>query len=127
MNTGRYLNPALPFCYGLWFRGWHSFWLRVAFRQWGQCGAGGVGFGGHGYLWPWQPADLVERLHADPYLAADERICRATFPVSAASGSALRQWWRKRRLRAAREALGDYWPFSADIPTDWAWSIGETG
>lgn len=87
-----------------------------------------VGFGGNGYLWPWEPTDLLRHVSALPILQAVERVCRSTFPVTGIEKHrGLNGPNGQRRLRKIRSELGNYWPFPSDEPSDWAWAIHETG
>jgi len=87
----------------------------------------GVGFGGQGYLHPWRPADVLSRVAKLPPLRAVEACCRDAFPVPTPSmGRRIKDLWYRRYRRKAIEILGDYWPYSDSIPSDWAWAIGES-
>ncbi len=84
-----------------------------------------VGFGGQGYLWPWQPADLLARVKADPHLAIVEKICRSMFPLRDVARPS-RKWFGGTDPSPNRKELGEYWPFTTDWPNDWAWAIRES-
>jgi hypothetical protein len=103
----------------------------------------GVGMDGPGYIFPLTQPDLVRRAEAHPGLAALTDLCRKTWPVTAAP---VREplWWylpnkRKRhfydmqggrpsrRVRHARAAVGEAWPYPVDAPFDWHWIVHETG
>ncbi len=87
----------------------------------------GVGFGGQGYLFPWGPKDLLSRIAEISELRAVEACCRDAFPVPAPlAGGLLSKYRYRRNLNKAMKELGDFWPFSEGIPSDWAWAISET-
>lgn len=93
-----------------------------------QVGWIAVGFGGNGYLWPWTPNDVRQRIAASPTLRAVEAACRDSFPTPSKPPLS-RRWNPLRRIAAhrARRALGDFWPFEHGFPNEWAWAINETG
>lgn len=79
-----------------------------------------VNISGYGYLFPWTPAELVERADAHPGVRRVMELCRATWPVKAEPPT--------RRQLDVRRQMGDLWPYKQiDVPWDWYWGIQESG
>ena len=102
-----------------------------------------VGMDGGGYMFPLTHLDLVRRAEAHERLGALADLCRRTWPVTTARVKEPLWWYlphkRKQhaqdmrggrpssRVRRARFAMGEAWPYELDAPSDWHWTIRETG
>jgi hypothetical protein len=76
-----------------------------------------VNLSGYGYLYPWTPAELVERAEKHSGIRQVMELCKKTWPVEP----------KRPDLHHTkmREQMGDLWPYSEiDVPWDWYWGIG---
>jgi hypothetical protein len=74
-------------------------------------------FSGYGYLFPWQPSDIVKRASAAESIGRLTAVCNNTWPVPKEPVG--------QEVQAAREAMGNLWPYPTDLDWDWYWGIRE--
>jgi hypothetical protein len=79
-----------------------------------------VEISGHGYLYPWTFAELVQRAEDHPSLRRLTEFCRTVWPVRPLRPNG---WTRRGRKR-----MGELWPYrELDRPWDWFWGLCESG
>jgi hypothetical protein len=85
-----------------------------------QVGWIALAISGPGYLFPWQPADLVARLEKNALIMTATELCKTMWPVQP-DPPVERQDDSRRQSRSLRpnDAL--------DRPSDWYWGVSESG
>lgn len=78
-----------------------------------------IGISGDGYLFPWEPKDIVARAEQSEPLKQLAAICRRHWPSSAPSPNS--------QTVELRKSMEQGWPY-ADVrkPLDWCWGVYES-
>jgi len=122
MNSPAFHNPKLSLALDSWFVkigpvASHDLQSETrAFAGWVS-----VTFSGPGYLWPTTLPQLIAHLESSPQIRRAMDLCRQTWPVPSLPPD--------RATIANRKKLGTLWGFpeSLNRPSDWLWTIAETG